>query len=80
MDKDIMPHRSNVEFVRGAVALAEINTWAVSTVSSYNFQTKWHVGRARPEVSTIRILSLFLNPRFALFYSDIFQQIIGGSI
>lgn len=30
--------------------LADLNTWAISEVGIENFQAKWHVGRARPEV------------------------------
>ena len=38
-------------FLRGIVMLADLNTWAVSTIGDYNFFLKWNYGRPRPEVS-----------------------------
>mmetsp|Transcript_19647 Transcript_19647/g.32597 ORF Transcript_19647/g.32597 Transcript_19647/m.32597 type:complete len:208 (-) Transcript_19647:123-746(-) len=49
MDRTIVPSKDYVDFLRYEVALAEINTWAISMIGPYNFAIKWHVGRARPE-------------------------------
>ena len=49
IDRDILPALSGLSFVRGPVALADLNTWAVGTVGPHNFQVKWAAGRARPE-------------------------------
>ena len=52
IDNNIIPKRSTVQFLHGPVMLADILTWAISTVGPINFGAKYHVGRARPEVST----------------------------
>ena len=49
IDRDILPALSGLSFVRGPVALAVLNTWAIGTVAPHNFQVKWAAGRARPE-------------------------------
>lgn len=49
LDTNTIPHRSRVEFLRGVVMLTELNQWAIGRVGPYNFMSKWHVGRARPE-------------------------------
>ena len=49
IDKDIIPLPSNDEFLRGAVLLADIATWAIGVVGPPNFGVKWFVGRPRPE-------------------------------
>ena len=45
----MIPSDCAAEFVRGPVALSELNTWTIATVAPINFGIKWHVGRARPE-------------------------------
>ena len=49
IDRSIIPVKSETEFIRGAVLLADLTTWAIGTVGPLNFATKWHVGRSRPE-------------------------------
>jgi hypothetical protein len=49
VDNTTIPLRCNVEFLRGIVMLADLNTWAIGTVGPINFGIKYYVGRARPE-------------------------------
>lgn len=49
IDRSVLPALSSAAFVRGVVALSDLNTWAVGTVAPHNFQVKWAAGRARPE-------------------------------
>lgn len=49
MDSDIVPQRTEDDFVNRHVMLAELIGWAVSTVSPTTFAAKWEHGRARPE-------------------------------
>ena len=49
IDRDILPALSDVAFLRGPIALADLNTWAIGTVGPHNFEVKWAAGRARPE-------------------------------
>jgi membrane-associated phospholipid phosphatase len=49
VDNTTIPLRCNVEFLRGIVMLAELNTWAIGTVGPINFGIKYYAGRARPE-------------------------------
>ena len=49
VDSSIIPLRCKVEFLRGIVMLAELNTWAWGTAGPPNFGLKYHVGRVRPE-------------------------------
>ena len=49
IDGNIIPLPSNDEFLRGAVMLADISTWAIGVVGPPNFAVKWFVGRPRPE-------------------------------
>ena len=48
-DRNIIPSKSANDFVRGAVMLADLNTWCMATVGPHNFGLKWQNGRARPE-------------------------------
>ena len=57
IDNDIMPQRSQKQFLRGPVAISDLNTWATAVVGPHSFAAKYHVGRARPEV---RIIKCFL--------------------
>ena len=47
---DLIPRRSNAQFLRGMIALADLNTWSMGVVGPHNFAAKWFAGRARPEV------------------------------
>ena len=49
VDGSIIPMGCKIEFLRGIVMLAELNTWAWGTAGPPNFGLKYHVGRARPE-------------------------------
>jgi hypothetical protein len=49
IDGNIIPQKSNDDFVDGPVLLARIIGWAVSEVSPSAFACKWNQGRARPE-------------------------------
>merc|ERR1711933_482224 len=49
IDYNILPFRSQFDFVGGLVRMTGINTWAVATVSPTNFLAKWTYGRPRPE-------------------------------
>jgi len=49
LDTNIIPFRSNYDFVGLQVAMADLNTWAIGAVSPINFYMKWFVGRPRPE-------------------------------
>jgi membrane-associated phospholipid phosphatase len=49
VDNSTIPMRCHVEFLRGIVMLAELNTWAWGIVGPHNFGLKYYTGRARPE-------------------------------
>lgn len=49
IDRRIIPHMSHSEFIRGAVMLADLNTWAIGAIGPICFSVKWNYGRARPE-------------------------------
>jgi len=49
VDNSIIPKRSESQFLHKQVMLSDINTWAISTVSSVSFGSKYYAGRARPE-------------------------------
>mmetsp|Transcript_35287 Transcript_35287/g.54182 ORF Transcript_35287/g.54182 Transcript_35287/m.54182 type:complete len:443 (+) Transcript_35287:91-1419(+) len=49
IDTNIIPWRSEVDFLRGPVALSDLNTWSISNVGPTNFYAKYHVGMPRPE-------------------------------
>lgn len=49
LDYTIIPFRSAADFVGLQVRFADLNTWAIRTVSCINFLLKWTTGRARPE-------------------------------
>jgi len=49
LDFDVVPYRSNSMFLRRDIMVADMSSWAMSTVGPYNFAAKWYAGRARPE-------------------------------
>jgi hypothetical protein len=49
IDNDLIPKRSEKQFLHGPVMLANLNTWSVDMVGPTNFGAKYFVGRARPE-------------------------------
>jgi membrane-associated phospholipid phosphatase len=49
IDYDILPFRSNSDFIGNQIRLADLNTWAIRIVSPINFHLKWQAGRPRPE-------------------------------
>lgn len=49
IDFDVIPYRSNEMFLSRDFMVANMSTWAMTTVGPYNFAAKWHAGRARPE-------------------------------
>ena len=49
LDHDIVPFRSNSDFIGRNIMMAELNTWAIGTVAPTNFFLKWYYGRPRPE-------------------------------
>lgn len=67
LDTNIIPQRSRVEFLRGALMLTELNQWAIGRVGPYNFMSKWHVGRARPEVSCYQDTNVNFDSIFGMF-------------
>jgi len=49
IDNNVIPRRSNAQFLRGPVLLADMNTWALGLIGPHSFAAKYAVGRARPE-------------------------------
>ena len=49
LDNDIIPFRSNSDFVGRNIMMTTVNTWAIGIVAAPNFYLKWYVGRPRPE-------------------------------
>ena len=49
VDYDILPFRSQRDFVGLQVAMSDLNTWAIGVVAPMNFYLKWFAGRPRPE-------------------------------
>ena len=53
---DAIPSRGNsARFLRGIIALADINTWSFGFVGPHNFAAKWYGGRAGLEVRGYQI-------------------------
>ena len=57
IDTDILPFRSNLDFIGLQVRLADLNTWEIGAVAPINFNIKWTAGRARPEEVSWKIAS-----------------------
>ena len=57
IDTDILPFRSNLDFIGLQVRLADLNTWAIGAVAPINFNMKWTAGRVRPEEVAWKIAS-----------------------
>jgi len=68
IDNDIMPQRSQKQFLRGPVAISDLNTWATAVVGPHSFAAKYHVGRARPEEIAFAIKSNHIDPSFVPGY------------
>ncbi len=49
LDLNIIPYRTNEEFLRKDFMFALLNGWSMSVVGPHNFVAKWYAGRARPE-------------------------------
>jgi hypothetical protein len=49
IDNDLIPKRSDKQFLHGPVMFANLNTWSVDMVGPINFGAKYFAGRARPE-------------------------------
>jgi hypothetical protein len=49
IDNDLIPKRSDKQFLHGPVLFANLNTWSVDMVGPMNFGAKYYAGRARPE-------------------------------
>jgi len=49
LDHSVLPFRCRNDFLRSIVGPADLNTWAIRTVSPLNFNAKWTAGRPRPE-------------------------------
>jgi hypothetical protein len=49
IDNNIIPKRSEQQFLHGPVMLANLNTWSIDMVGPTNFAAKYFCGRARPE-------------------------------
>jgi hypothetical protein len=49
IDNDLIPKRSEKQFLHGPVLFANLNTWSVDMVGPTNFGAKYFAGRARPE-------------------------------
>lgn len=64
LDHNIIPFRSQKDFVGLQIALADLNTWAIGEVGPMNFYAKWAFGRPRPEEVA------FLIARHGLTYED----------
>merc|ERR1712032_367229 len=47
-DFSIIPRRSMAQFLRGIIAMADLNTYTMGVVGPHNFGAKWSGGRARP--------------------------------
>ena len=63
-DRDIIPSQNDVDFVRGAVMLSDMNSWCIGTVGPHNFGLKWYVGRARPEEVAYKLKTSQINPDY----------------
>lgn len=68
IDNNIMPQRSHKQFLRGPVAISDLNTWATAVVGPHSFATKYHVGRARPEEVAYAIKTRFIEESFVPGY------------
>ena len=55
LDYNIVPFRSNLDFIGLQVRMAALNTWAIGVVSAPNFCLKWSAGRPRPEEVVYKI-------------------------
>jgi hypothetical protein len=55
LDYNILPFRSNRDFIGLEVRMADLVTWAFAAVAPTNFLMKWSVGRPRPEEIAIQI-------------------------
>jgi hypothetical protein len=55
IDYDILPFRSQRDFVGLEVRMADMMTWAFAAVAPTNFLMKWSVGRPRPEEIAMQI-------------------------
>ena len=53
-DSSIIPRRSDYQYLRGIVLLADFHMQTIGTVAPNNFSSKWYGGRARPEVRAMR--------------------------
>jgi len=49
IDENIIPKRSQKQFLHGIVMLADLNTWSIQAVGPNSFGCKWYAGRIRPE-------------------------------
>ena len=64
MDRNVLPQRGVVDFVKTEVMMSHMVTWAIATVSPHNFGLKWYVGRARPEEVVYGIFTEAIDAQF----------------
>jgi len=68
IDNNVMPQRSHKQFLRGPVAISDLNTWATAVVGPHSFASKYHVGRARPEEVAFAIKERVIEESFVPGY------------
>jgi len=68
IDNNVMPQRSHKQFLRGPVAISDLNTWATAVVGPHSFASKYHVGRARPEEVAFAIKERIIEESFVPGY------------
>lgn len=49
IDISVIPQRSNSQFLRGPIMLADLNTFALRVIAPHSFAVKYAIGRSRPE-------------------------------
>jgi len=83
VDNNIIPRRSDYQFLRGPFMLAHLNTWALATIGPHSFSAKYAVGRSRPEeiafaISEGEIPSQDLPDSVRGVINDIFDRFDGN--
>jgi membrane-associated phospholipid phosphatase len=75
LDYNIMPFRSQSDFIGTQVTMAALNTWAIGAVAPFNFYLKWYAGRPRPEEVAFLIYNRELTAQEDGVPTDIVQMI-----
>lgn len=86
VDNDVIPRRSNAQFLRGPIMLADMNTWATGLIGPHSFAAKYAFGRARPEEVFWSIYNdntppfLDLPPTVQAAYQSVVDSFVGEPI